>query len=60
MDTTEIKAVEMVREIRDRYYELTKDMSPDEERRFYKERAERINAIAQRPSGDSAATQGRE
>ena len=35
----DLKAVEMVREIRDRHHELLKDKSPQERNRFYREQA---------------------
>jgi len=35
----DVKAVEMVREIRDRHHELLKDKSPEERERFYREQA---------------------
>jgi hypothetical protein len=35
----EVKAVEMVREIRDRHHELLKGKSADERMRFYREQA---------------------
>jgi hypothetical protein len=34
-----VKAVEMVREIRDRHHELLKGKSPEERDRFYREQA---------------------
>jgi hypothetical protein len=34
-----VKAVEMVREIRDRHHELLKGKSPEEQIRFYREQA---------------------
>ena len=34
-----VKAVEMVREIRDRHHELLKGKSPEEQSRFYREQA---------------------
>lgn len=37
----EIKAVEMVRRIRDQHYELLKDATPEERIAFYREAAER-------------------
>jgi len=35
----EVKAVEMVREIRDRHHELLKGKSSEEQNRFYREQA---------------------
>jgi hypothetical protein len=37
----EIKAVEMVRRIRDKHYELLKDATPEERIAFYRQAAER-------------------
>lgn len=34
-----VKAVEMVREIRDRHHELLRGKSPEEQNRFYREQA---------------------
>jgi hypothetical protein len=39
----DVKAVEMVREIRDRHHELLKDTSPEERERFYREQAAALN-----------------
>jgi hypothetical protein len=39
----DVKAVEMVREIRDRHHELLKDKSPAERERFYREQASALN-----------------
>ena len=59
MDKKEIKAVEMVREIRDRFYEQTKDMSREELMAFVAREAERMDkeaaAIRKRAAGRSAA-----
>jgi hypothetical protein len=41
-----IKAVEMTRQIRDKIYEQTKNMSRAELLAFYRERARRMNAKA--------------
>ena len=43
------KAVEWVRSVRDEHYELTKNMTDEEETRFLRERADRING---EPTGD--------
>ena len=43
MKNGEIKAVELVRAIRDKHYELLKDKSPEERRRFYRERARALH-----------------
>ena len=37
----QIKAVEMVRRIRDRHYELLKDATPEERIAFYRQEAQR-------------------
>ena len=42
MDNTEIKANEMVRAIRDRMYEETKDMSPEQFMEYIHEKAARV------------------
>ena len=39
----DVKAVEMVRDIRDRHHELLKDKSPEERERFYREQADTLN-----------------
>lgn len=39
----DVKAVEMVREIRDRHHELLKGKSPEERDRFYREQAETLH-----------------
>jgi hypothetical protein len=39
----DVKAVEMVREIRDRHHELLKDKSPEEREQFYREQAAALN-----------------
>ena len=35
-----IKAIEMVRSIRDRYHEETKNLSPEQQREFFRQKAE--------------------
>lgn len=42
MKSGEIKAVEMVRRIRDEYYEQLKGKSPEEERDFYRKKAQAL------------------
>ena len=42
MEQTEIKAVELVRRIRDAHYALLKDKSPDEVIAFYRREAEAV------------------
>ncbi len=44
MEQTNIKAVEMVRQIRDRHYELLKGKSRAERIQFYHELAQRLHA----------------
>jgi len=39
----DLKAVEMVRDIRDGHHELLKDKSPEERERFYREQAAALN-----------------
>lgn len=50
-----IDAVRMVREIRDRNYAATKDMSPEERRQYYAAKArkamERVEAIRRERKG---------
>jgi hypothetical protein len=58
MEQTPIKAVEMVRRIRDRMYEETRDMSPDEFQAFIAREAARTidrRPAEQSPHGRSAA-----
>jgi len=44
MDEPEIKAVEMVRSIRDAHYEKLKDLSPQEKIAFFREKAEFLHS----------------
>ena len=37
-----VKAIEMVRKIRDKHYEETKDLSVEEQIKFVREKAERL------------------
>ncbi len=46
MEESEIKAVELVRRIRDRHYALLKDKSPQEVLAFYHRAAEEANSEA--------------
>lgn len=39
----QVNAVEMVRAIRDRHYEMLRDKSPEERRQFYREQACRLH-----------------
>ncbi len=39
-----VKAVEMVREIRDQHYRETKDLSVEEQKALFKEKSERLQA----------------
>ncbi|MBI4203475.1 MAG: hypothetical protein HY527_00490 [Betaproteobacteria bacterium] len=43
MKSGEIKAVEMVRAIRDKHYQLLKGKSPEERRQFYRKRAKALH-----------------
>jgi hypothetical protein len=45
----EIKALDMVRRIRDAQYEQTKDMSRQELRKHFRKEAARIDSQAERP-----------
>jgi hypothetical protein len=58
MDETQIKAVELVRSIRDQMYEETKHMSPDEFLAFITREAESAGTIVHsaEPSNDRIAT----
>jgi hypothetical protein len=49
MDELEIKAVEVVRGIRDAHYEKLKDLSPQEKIAFFKEKARTLHAELGRP-----------
>jgi hypothetical protein len=44
MDDLRVDAVAMVRDIRDRGYEIVKDMSPEEEVRYFQEESARFRA----------------
>ena len=62
METTEIRAVEMVRRVRDRFYEETKAMSPEELKVFITQEADRVRSelgvastSPHEQAGDSAA-----
>lgn len=46
MEKTEIKAVDMVRQIRDQHYEQLKGKSPEEVLEFYRREAAAANAEA--------------
>jgi hypothetical protein len=46
-DPEQVDAVEMVRAIRDRQYEILKDESPEERRQFYAEQARRLHELLQ-------------
>jgi hypothetical protein len=47
-----VKAVEMVRKIRDKHYEETKDLSVEEQIKFVKEKARRLQGalVEKQPS----------
>jgi len=51
----QVKAVEMVREIRDRQYELLRGRSAEERRRYYADQAQRLHdrLRAVSPSSDT-------
>lgn len=62
METNEIRAVEMVRRVRDQFYEETKEMSPEELKAFITRGADRVRSelgVASAPphkqADDSAA-----
>jgi hypothetical protein len=57
MNETPIKAVEMVRAIRDRMYEQTRDMTPDEYLDFIAREAARTKGDqrADKPTADRSA-----
>ena len=46
----QVNAVEMVRSIRDRQYELLKDKPPEERRQFYRDQARRLHERLRVPS----------
>lgn len=48
-------AVQMVREIRDRHYEQTKEMTPDERITFYREKAQRLRRQLDQTEEDASA-----
>ena len=56
MAQSEIKAVEMVRQIRDRHHELLKDKTPEERTAFYEAKAkvamERARQLLQEQAGN--------
>lgn len=43
MKSREVKAVEMVREIRDEQYEALQHMTPEERRDFFRKEAEKLH-----------------
>jgi len=49
MQESEIKAVEMVRSIRDAHYEVLKDLTPQERVAFYREKARALHDELGRP-----------
>ena len=57
MREPEIRAVEMVRRIRDAHYERLKDLSPQEKIAFFREKARALHADLGKPEGllDSTA-----
>jgi hypothetical protein len=61
-DPEQVDAVEMVRAIRDRQYEVLKDESPEERRQFYAEQARRLHKRLQGtfPGGGATAAEGNE
>ena len=48
MEKNEIKAVEMVRRIRDAHYEQLKDKAPEERIAFYRKKARAVNKEVER------------
>ena len=61
MPEPEIRAVEMVRSIRDAHYERLKDLSPQERIAFFREKARALHADLGRPEkvlDDSAPAPG--
>lgn len=58
MAPNEIKAVEMVRRIRDRHHELLKDKTPEERTAFYeaksKKAIDRTKQLSEEGAGDGA------
>jgi hypothetical protein len=51
MHEREIRAVEMVRSIRDAHYERLKDLSPREKIAFFREKARALHADLGKPEG---------
>lgn len=51
MRKNEIKAVELVRRIRDEHYEQLKDKSPEEQLDFYRKQAEELHKELKRTAG---------
>jgi hypothetical protein len=49
MPETTLKAVEMVRAIRDAHYEKLKDLSPQEKITFFRDKARRLHVELGRP-----------
>jgi hypothetical protein len=49
MHEPKIRAVEMVREIRDAHYERVKELSPQEKIAFFREKARALHAAFGRP-----------
>ena len=49
MREPEIRAVEMVRRIRDAHYEMLKDLSPQEKIEFFREKARVLHSDLGRP-----------
>ena len=57
MPEPQIKAVEMVRRIRDAHYEQMKDLSPQEKIAFFRAKARKLHAMLGKPEellGNSA------
>ena len=52
MKTTPIKAVEMVRRIRDAHFELLRDKSPEERIAFYRAKSRELQAKISTQSSD--------
>lgn len=53
MKKGDIKTVEMVRQIRERHYELLKEETPEEQIAFYRKKARRVLKKAKEKEPDS-------
>lgn len=57
MEETEFRAVEMTRRIRAQHAELLRGKTPEERIRFYREKAQRLEAEVARFHGDAKDAQ---